>query len=183
MSTRPGDVAKLERRNGLRQACESPRGPELTAAVQASLQLQLNSCLTGSSTAGVCYRRGCPQRLRYAKWAGGSGLLTHRRAALGVFTLSCPEMRKRKYLQLALHAQRTAGLLHVARSAPGRDSRSWQGALARDTQTGRYGRLYSRRVTRRRLCERFSAFQKPQVRGFKGIWGLETENGAFSRKR
>jgi hypothetical protein len=37
----------------------------------------------------------------------------------------------RSCLQLALHAQRTAGLLHVARSAPGRDTRSGQGALAR----------------------------------------------------
>jgi hypothetical protein len=33
--------------------------------------------------------------------------------------------------QLALHAQRTAGLLHVARSAPGQDTQSGQGALAR----------------------------------------------------
>jgi hypothetical protein len=45
--------------------------------------------------------------------------------------LSCPETRKRKDLQLALHAQRAVGLLHVARSAPGRDMRSGQGALAR----------------------------------------------------
>ena len=30
-----------------------------------------------------------------------------------------------------LHAQRTAGLLHVARSAPGRDTRSGPGALSR----------------------------------------------------
>jgi hypothetical protein len=37
----------------------------------------------------------------------------------------------RSRLQLALHAQRTAGLMHVARSAPGRDTRSGQGALAR----------------------------------------------------
>jgi len=37
----------------------------------------------------------------------------------------------RSRLQLALHAQRTTGLLHVARSAPGRDTRSGQGALAR----------------------------------------------------
>jgi hypothetical protein len=41
------------------------------------------------------------------------------------------ETRKRKDLQLALHAQCTAGLLHEARSAPGRDTRSGQGALAR----------------------------------------------------
>ena len=41
------------------------------------------------------------------------------------------EPRKRKDLQLALHAQRAAGLLHVARSAPGRDTQSAQGALAR----------------------------------------------------
>jgi len=40
-----------------------------------------------------------------------------------------------------------------ARSAPGQDTRSGQGALARDTQTGRYGRLYSRR----RLCARRSS--------------------------
>jgi hypothetical protein len=71
--------------------CQSPRGPELTAAVQAPLQLQLNCCHTGSepegSTAAACYRRGCPQRLRYAKWAGGSRSLTHRRAAMSGFTL------------------------------------------------------------------------------------------------
>jgi hypothetical protein len=42
---------------------------------------------------------------------------------------------------------------HSARSAPGRDTRSGQGALARRTQTGRYGRLYSRR----RLCARRGA--------------------------
>ena len=37
----------------------------------------------------------------------------------------------RSRLKLALHAQRTAGLLHVSRSALGRDMRSVQGALAR----------------------------------------------------
>ena len=63
--------------------CQSPRGPELTAAVQARLQLQLNCCHTGSSTAASCCHRGCPQRLKYTKWAGGSRSLTHRRAAMG----------------------------------------------------------------------------------------------------
>jgi hypothetical protein len=29
--------------------------------------------------------------------------------------------------------------------------------------------------------ERFSALQKPQARGFKGIVGLKTENGVFFR--
>ena len=42
----------------------------------------------------------------------------------------------RSRLQLALHAQRTAGLLHEARSAPGRDTRSGQGALARKHTDG-----------------------------------------------
>jgi hypothetical protein len=67
--------------------CQSPRGPELTAAAQAPLQLQLNCCHTGSSTAAACCHKGCPQRLRYRKWAGGSRLQTHRRAAMGGFTL------------------------------------------------------------------------------------------------
>ena len=37
----------------------------------------------------------------------------------------------RSRLQLSLHAQRTAGFRHKARSAPGQDTRSGQGALAR----------------------------------------------------
>jgi hypothetical protein len=71
-------------------------------------------------------------------------------------TLSPASRAARSRLQLALHAQPSAGLLHVARSAPGRDTRSGQRDLARrhtDTQTGRYVRLYSRR----RLCARRSA--------------------------
>jgi len=66
--------------------CQSLRCPELTAAVQAPLQLQLNCCHTGSSTDAACCHMGCLQRLRYTKWAGGSRSQTHRRAAMCGFT-------------------------------------------------------------------------------------------------
>jgi len=60
-------------------ACYSPRGPELTAAVQAPLQLQLNCCHTGSSTASACYagvvRRGSDTRRRQRACRHTEGLL------------------------------------------------------------------------------------------------------------
>ncbi len=86
--------------------CQSPRGPELTADVQALLQLQLNCCHTGSSTAAACCHRGCPQRLRYTKWAGGSRSLTHKRADMGGFTLDDGYVR-----DVAADAQRFTGSL------------------------------------------------------------------------
>ena len=53
-----------------RKTCQSPRGPMLTAAAQAPLQLQLNCCNTGSSTAASCCHKGCPQRLRHTSRQG-----------------------------------------------------------------------------------------------------------------
>ena len=47
---------------------QSPRGPKLTAAAQAPLQL--NCCNTGSSTAASCCHKGCPQRLRHTSRQG-----------------------------------------------------------------------------------------------------------------
>ena len=52
--------------------CQSPRGPKLTAAAQAPLQL--NCCNTGSSTAASCCHKGCPQRLRYRSRRGSLNL-------------------------------------------------------------------------------------------------------------
>ena len=77
--------------------CQSPRGPELTADVQALLQLQLNCCHTGSSTAAACYLKG---------------------------------------LSAETEIHEVGRRLSLA-----------------DTQTSRYGRLYSRR----RLCARRSS--------------------------
>ena len=82
------------------------RGPELTAAVQAPLQLQLNCCHTGSSTDAACSHMGCSQRLRYTKWAGGSRSQTHRRAAMCGFTQDDGYVRS-----VAADAQRFTGSL------------------------------------------------------------------------
>jgi len=50
------------------------------------------------------YDRGCPQRLRCAKWAGVSRSQTHRRAAMGGFTLDDGYVRG-----VAADAQRFTG--------------------------------------------------------------------------
>ena len=52
------------------------------------------------------YDRGCPQRLRCAKWAGVSRSQTHRRAAMGGFTLDDGYVRG-----VAADAQRFTGSL------------------------------------------------------------------------
>jgi hypothetical protein len=74
------------------------------------------------------------------EYAPSSDLSSDADSVRGRRPLSCPgdaeaqgpaARAARSRLQLALHVQRTAGLLHVARSAPGRDTRSGQGDLAR----------------------------------------------------
>ena len=81
------DITIAPFNNWMVKTVKFPRCPELTPAAQAPLQLQLNCCHTGSSTAAACCHKGCPQRLRYRKWARGSRSLTHRRAVMGGFTV------------------------------------------------------------------------------------------------
>ena len=83
----------------------------------------------------------------------------------GMVEMCLDQTRKRKdfeacaarsRLQLALHAQRTAGFLHVARSAPGRDTRAdaQRGILLRPCRASSASISRKRCVPRTYRCRR-----------------------------
>ena len=132
----------------------SPHRPRLVVSRSTCLPLSpsphANSFIKG--TAVINTHRSPDGWDQIPRWAGG-WCLAHRRGSARTCssrsTLSPTAWAARSRLQLALHAQRTAGLLHVARSAPGRDTLSGQWALARRHRRAAMGGLLKTTV----MCE------------------------------